>query len=317
MIGRRSLILGLGASALGCSRKDGALRARPEASTDPVAPLAVVAVDAAPPPGSTNLLTWSFDERGPNGQVVVVVPAWGGADARFPVLIALHGRGEALKPPADGAMGWVRDYALTRAIERISAPPVTDRDLEGFSEPEQVASINRQLDLHPFGGQIVVCPYLPDLNLRSAADAADYGRYLLGTVLPRVHRETPALRAPESTGIDGVSLGGATALRVGLTNADAFGAVGALQPAIGEEQAIEWTELARAARAKRPTLKLRLTTSHDDYFRAAIRRVSEALRAANVAHDFAELAGPHDYAFNRGPGAIEMLLWHDRVLARS
>jgi hypothetical protein len=24
--------------------------------------------------------------------------------------------------------------------------------------------------------------------------------------------------------------------------------------------------------------------------------------------------GPHDYPFNRGPGAIEMLLWHDRVL---
>jgi len=25
----------------------------------------------------------------------------------------------------------------------------------------------------------------------------------------------------------------------------------------------------------------------------------------------------HDYPFNRGPGAIEMLLWHDRVLART
>ena len=39
--------------------------------------------------------------------------------------------------------------------------------------------------------------------------------------------------------------------------------------------------------------------------------------ADHVAHDFADIPGPHDYPFNRGPGAIELLLWHDRVLARS
>jgi len=26
------------------------------------------------------------------------------------------------------------------------------------------------------------------------------------------------------------------------------------------------------------------------------------------------VTGPHDYAFNRGPGALEMLAYHDRVL---
>jgi acetyl esterase/lipase len=297
-----------------CSRKDRAPDVRLPVS-EPSA--ALPSPDAALPPGATTLLTWSFEERGPTGQVVVIVPAWGSALARYPVVVALHGRGEAMKPPAEGAMGWARDYALTRAIERVAAPPITERDLEGFAEEEQLAAINRQLEERPFGGQIVVCPYLPDLNLRSAADAADYGRFLIGTVLPRVRRETPALATPEATGIDGVSLGGATALRVGLANPDVFGAVGALQPAIGEEQAQEWTEMARAARAKRPQLKLRLTTSHDDYFRAAVRKVSETLRVAGVAHDFHELAGPHDYAFNRGPGAIEMLLWHDRVLSRA
>jgi predicted esterase len=309
---RRSLLLALGGVALGCTRKERA----PAAQSGPGEVAPAPAVDAAPPPGTTTLLRWTFEERGPSGQVAVVVPAWGGPAARFPVLVALHGRGEAMKTPAEGSMGWPRDYALTRVIERVAAPPITERDLEGFVEEGQLTSINRQLEEHPFGGQIVVCPYLPDLNVRSAADAADYARYLTATVLPRVRRETPALAAPESTGIDGVSLGGAIALRVGLTNPDVFGAVGALQPAIGEEQAEEWTELARAARARRPELKVRLTTSHDDYFRAAVRKVSETLRASGVAHDFSEVAGPHDYAFNRGPGAIAMLLWHDRVLAR-
>ena len=39
-----------------------------------------------------------------------------------------------------------------------------------------------------------------------------------------------------------------------------------------------------------------------------------ALRARGVAHDVRELAGPHDYVFNRGPGGVEMLLFHDRAL---
>jgi hypothetical protein len=35
---------------------------------------------------------------------------------------------------------------------------------------------------------------------------------------------------------------------------------------------------------------------------------------ANIAHEFKLLTGPHDYVFNRGPGAVEMLLFHDRAL---
>jgi enterochelin esterase-like enzyme len=136
-------------------------------------------------------------------------------------------------------------------------------------------------------------------------------------VLPRVRAELPVLPAAAATGIDGVSLGGAVALRVGLGNPDAFGAVGSLQAALGEDQITELTELAKAARATNPALKLRLLTSKEDYFRGAISHTSAAWKAAGIEHDYADVPGPHDYPFNRGPGAIEMLLWHDRMLARS
>ena len=79
----------------------------------------------------------------------------------------------------------------------------------------------------------------------------------------------------------------------------------------------QWTALARAARASRPTMKLRLLTSQEDYFRDAILGVSRAWRAEGIDHDFADVPGPHDYVFNRGPGSMELLLWHDRVLART
>jgi len=269
---------------------------------------------AALPRGQVGTQTWTFDK---DGRAVVVVPLWTRPDEKLPVLIALHGRGEANKGPTEGVMGWPRDYALLRAIARLCAPPLTGADYEDFFDPARLADTNRSLAAEPFKGLIVVCPYLPDVDLHKPAQAKDYGRYLLESVLPRVRQELPALGSPAATGIDGVSLGGAVSLRVGFANPDAFGAVGSLQAALGEDQVPEFTELARSARARNPALKLRLLTSKDDYFRGAVAHTSAAWKSAGIAHDFADVPGPHDYPFNRGPGAIEMLLWHDRMLARA
>jgi hypothetical protein len=259
----------------------------------------------------------NFADGGVGAQTAaILVPTWD-EGARFPMVVALHGRGEALKGPDRGAFGWPEDYALARAIQRICSPPLTLEDYEGFAEPAQLAKINAELAARPYAGLIVACPYLPDIDLRSDAAAKAYGRWLVSSFLPRVRRETPALEMPEATGIDGVSLGGATALRVGFAFPEQFGAVGALQPAVAPDDAQMWTELARAARAKRPTLPLRIMTSRDDYYKAAINRLSRAWNDGGVEHSFVEVVGPHDYPFNRGPGAFELLSWHDRVLKRA
>jgi hypothetical protein len=249
-------------------------------------------------------------------RAVVVVPTWGAPGELFPVLVALHGRGEAMKPPAEGAMGWPRDYAMVRAIDRLRAPPLRVADYEGFADPARLAEANASLAAHRFRGLIVVCPWLPDLRPAATGDLAACAKHIVGTLLPRVRREMPALSAAESTGIDGVSLGGVTALRIGLTFPEVFGAVGGIQPALSEGQNAEWTAMATAARAARPGLKLHLLTSHDDYFHDTVTSLSAAWRTAGVAHDFADVPGPHDYIFNRGPGSIELLTWHDRALAR-
>jgi enterochelin esterase-like enzyme len=301
-VGRRSLLLGA-AAALACSR------AEPAAGGN-----------RGPVPSSPNcrILEWDLGAQ-PWGRarVVVVVPTWGGTDARFPVLVALHGRGEALRGPVEGALGWPRDYAMVRAMDRLRAPPLVEADYEGLVEPPRLAATNAALAARPFGGLIVACPYLPDVHPATTGDIGAYTRFVLGALIPRVRAQTPALSAPESTGIDGVSLGGAVALRIGLASPESFGAVGAIQPALSEGQDPDWTALAQAARARRPGLKLRLLTSHDDPFREAIAGVDRAWADAGLAHDFADVVGPHDYVFNRGPGSIELLLWHDRALARA
>lgn len=300
--GRRAWLLAI-ASAIACARSERASGGGP------------------PPPapsGNVRLLEWDMGQQ-PWGRAraAIVVPSWAIPETRYPVLVALHGRGEALKPPGQGMMGWPRDYGMVRAIDRLRAPPLNEADYQGFVDPARMAQANTALAARPFGGVIVACPWLPDFHPAATVDITAYSRFVLDELLPRVRRETPALEKPAATGIDGVSLGGVIALRVGLTCPESFGAVGGIQPAIAEGQNAEWTALARAARARRTTMKLRLLTSHDDYFHDAITSVSQAWQLGGINHDFADIPGPHDYVFNRGPGSIELLLWHDRALARS
>ena len=296
----------LGAAALlGCQK-------RSEASPSSPRPLS----SATTPPGvrgNTRLVEWTFDGA-VSSRTAVLVPTWGDATVRFPVLVALHGRGEARKSPAEGALGWPRDYALVHGFERVSAPPLQTDDFEGFIDPARLVHLNQTLVSNPFAGLIVACPYLPDIDLRDDDAIAAFGDFVTGVLLPRVRRELPARSEPASTGIDGVSLGGAVALAVGLDRAASFGAAGTLQPALDVHDAARWASRAQAARSANPALAIRLLTSDGDYFRDAVRATSLALDKAGLVHDFDQVVGPHDYPFNRGPGSIEMLLWHDRAL---
>ena len=203
LVSRRSFALGA-ATMLAACRTERA----PSAGPSSLAPASFTTFGAR---GNTRLLEWSFDgEVSP--RTAVLVPTWGGDGARFPVVVALHGRGETRKPPAEGALGWPRDYALARAIERVSSPPLRPQDFEGFVEAGRLERINRRLTDRPFGGLIVACPYLPDFDATDPAVIASFGRFVTGVLLPRVRRETPAFPGSTATGIDGVSFGGAVAL---------------------------------------------------------------------------------------------------------
>ena len=318
-LSRRSLTLGALTSLVAC-----ACQRRSEAAPSPGgAPVPGPEAHGAGPDagsaqggtGGTRLLEWAF-EGAVSTRTVMLIPN-GASSGRYPVLVALHGRGEARKPPEEGALGWARDYALLRALDRVAAPPLAPADFEGYVETKRLSDLNGGLSTAPFGGLIVACPYVPDIKLEDDRALREFAVFVVSTLLPRVRRETPALATSAATGIDGVSLGGTVALAVGLGAPSEFGAVGTLQPALDIHDTDRWTRRALEARGARPSLALRLLTSDGDYFRDAVRATSAAWRAAAITHDFEEVVGPHDYPFNRGPGAIEMLLWHDRVLRRA
>ena len=304
---RRSLCLGV--TALACSRRE-------DPPSAPVAPPPRPSASAAPERVPAEELTWDFRESGVGRMRVVVVVPEHTRGERLPVLIAMHGRGETLKGPDRGSRGWVDDYKLGRAAERLLHPPLVTADFEGFVEPARLAALNAALAQKPYGGLIVACPYVPDMlgGDDPFAVAPPLAHFLVDMLIPRLYAETPALGTPASTGIDGVSLGGRAAVSVGLLRPESFGAVASLQAALDPENGKAVAERTRQARLKNPGLRLRLLTSSGDYYLSTLSTIHSALDYAKVSHDYLVVTGPHDYAFNRGPGALEMLTYHDRVL---
>ena len=198
----------------------------------------------------------------------------------------------------------------------MSNPPLGEDDVEGFVDRDGSIGTTAQLAERPFGGLVVLCPYVPDTNLRSHADLADYARYVADVLVPRARRELPVFASPEATGIDGVSLGGAIAL-ADRVRADGYvrrgggaaaGGRGRPDAGVGRAGAGGAGEAARSAAPPDDEPRGRLPRrDHPSLERAPRRRRRPRLRRH---------PRPHDYPFNRGPGAIELLLWHDRVLSR-
>jgi len=127
-----------------------ALASRPAASAEaPTLPRAEV--------------TWSYPDT-PLGKMsaVVVVPERR-PDERFPVLLTFHGMGEARKGPERGARGWIDDYGLLQAMDRLAHPPLTAGDLQGLGDAERLEKLNHALSEQPYRGLIVVNSYTPDV----------------------------------------------------------------------------------------------------------------------------------------------------------
>ncbi|MGK3984757.1 alpha/beta hydrolase-fold protein [Sorangium sp. So ce136] len=301
-LSRRRALLGLAALASTSCRRRGA-----PSPPDP-APAPATAKAA---PSAWKELAFEPASGGEDPQRALLLAPAAAAGAP-PLLVALHGRGEAVRGVEVGARGWRDDYALDATLKRLLAPPLAPEDLGGMVTRERLAQLNASLRDHPYAGLCIATPFTPDLRDRSVEGTAGFGRFVVERLLPRARAEGGCKAAREATGIDGVSLGGRLALLVGLSNPDVFGAVGALQPAVRASEAEMFSTLARRA-MERHAVALRLVSSEADPFLPAIQAVSDRLRQDGVAHELLIVPGPHDYAWNRGPGGVEMVLWHERV----
>lgn len=311
----------------GCSRKtptpsSSRSRALATAAASPLASTAQASTLSSARAASSSALlpaqelTWTYDSTPVGKMNVVVLLPVRTAEQKLPVLLTMHGRGEALKGPERGARGWVDDYELSKVIQRLAKPPLTREDFKSFVKADRLLRLNAALSEHPYRGMVIVCPYTPDMLTGDDpfGKAPPLARFLVDQLLPRVYRETPALATVATTAIDGVSLGGRAAFTVGLLRPAAFGVISGLQAAFHADHAEDIAARAVRAKATNPGLVFRLLTSEDDFFLDADTAIARALKVHGLTTYFDVVLGPHDYDFNRGPGAIEMLLFQDRVL---
>lgn len=298
---RRAFLLA-SAAVVACRRK------QQPAPPPPPAP----SMSQAPADNGLQLLDWELpNEYGGEKRCVVIIPK--NATGKLPLLIALHGMGETTSPKT-GAYGWLDSYQLDRTLLRLRTPPLDEAAFKGFVTAQRLGEINQDLQKRPFGGLVIACPYLPRA-IGGDVPYDLYGNWLADKLIPRLRAETPVLATTAATGIDGVSLGGISALRIGIARPDVFGVVGALQPAVNDAEAAE--TLAATIEEKLAGRPLRIVTSTEDYYRVTLTALDEKLWARKVSHQFFVAEGPHDYPWNQGPGAIEMVMFHDRALRAS
>jgi dienelactone hydrolase len=268
--------------------------------------------DDSRPTGRWRALSHGPDASSGEGhRALVDVPA---GSETWPVVVALHGRGEAARGLEAGARGFRDDYGLERMRGRLEAGGVSADDVDGWLSANQLGSLAASLRARPYEGIVVASPYTPVPHDRSFEGSRAFASHIVERLLPDVARlRGGAPLGRTSTGIDGISMGGRYALQLGWSHPEQFGAVGALQPAIAEGEADAFADRAAEA-AKRHPQQVRLASSEDDPFLPAVRALSSALDARGVRHQLLVTAGPHDYAWNRGPGVALLLAFHERVL---
>jgi iron(III)-salmochelin esterase len=268
---------------------------------------------------AAQLVTLNFSLPGPGGkgveQALAVWSAPALPDDKLPLVVAFHGKGESMLGPARGYTAWIERYGLNKAYAALLGAPLTAAAFGGLVREPELSALNAELRARAFQGVVTVGVYTPDLLavVGKPERIAAYAAWVARELVPAAQRAVPVASAvPRQVGVDGVSLGGMVALEVGLRYPDVFGAVGSMQPAVRGREA-QLADLAEAARGTQQQA-LRLLSSDADPLLPVTQELSQELRKRRIAHQLVVTPGGHDYAFNRGPGAIELLHFHDRAL---
>jgi hypothetical protein len=329
---RRTWLATVGA-LLGCRQQN---VEPPVGVTDPATPVvppfvvdaavdvAPDAVEDAPYPqaapkemiGELALHDWALPGDAKIGRrAVVLVPTHLKKGERVPLLIALHGLAETENEEM-GAYAWVKRYGIGNGYAHARAPEsITLEGLGKMVTELRVAELRADLGKQPFRGMVIACPYTP--NIWKAAPNPDlvldaYTPWLFDVLLPRLRAETPM---NNKVALDGVSLGGYASLGVGVRRLDAIDSLGCVQAAVSTGDADKWAGRIAKAFQTHGNKPLHLLTSTTDAFRQPVETLSASLKKRAVPHVFRLAIGPHDQPFLRGPGSLEMLLFHDRALA--
>ena len=240
---------------------------------------------------------------------VLVVPRYLDPGRKLPLAVLLHGLGETTNERL-GAYAWVEKYGLGSAWQRLKRAPIERTSTRGEWTDARLAEVNAELAARPFRGMALACPFMP--NPASPGELDAYARWIEESLLPRVRKEAPISEDASATYLCGVSLGGYVSLEVLTRLPRLFGAWAGVQTAIGTFAAPGYAEKI-AAGWKGASHPMLLLTSTQDHWKASSEALAAAFKAKGLAATYRVIPGPHDQAWLREAGTIELLLWLDRI----
>ncbi len=249
----------------------------------------------------------------PQGVVAVSLPlAYEKHPGRkYPLVIAFGGAGECIRSPRDGALAWLYYYKTDEAIRALANNRVTPDNFRGLVTPLHLNNFNRKLKNRPYGGIILACPSSPLLSPMVGLEYPEYEEYIMDELIPALKKRYRV--ADGRVGVDGVSMGGARSMYYGFKYPEVFSSIGSIQGAFGLYFDIYRHFIERHSE----TLKKRsiqLVTSDHDPMAPSVEKMHQLLVEHSIRHLYLKLAGPHGYIFNQGPGALELLVFHDHAL---
>src|SRR5690348_6224125 len=142
-LGRRSWLTALAALAGGCSSKPSPAEEQQRAAAKAAAS------------SNTSAGAWrdgAFDKTAgePDGQLAAVYAPDGSSG--WPLLIALHGRGEAGRGLAAGAHGWRDDYDIDGVRAQLEAGKLSRADSKEMLSEARIAELVAALGREPWRG---------------------------------------------------------------------------------------------------------------------------------------------------------------------
>lgn len=279
------------------------------------------ASEAGAQPGSDFVHHRRLSVDGPDGEqqtVALIFPrradrAMAPPDGRYALVVALHDLRGVERGPQRAAMVFSVNFTVPVTFGALERGRLTRRDFSGFVTDSHLELVNSELSSAPFEPPVIVSPYIPDLSEASPEEFDRYTKWITETLLPSVREAYPGVSQERAgTGIDGIEMGGRAALEIGLRAKEHFASVGAIQPLLDSRSA------ASLASRVDPEANqyLRLMTSEEDPGRGDVISLSRALRERAIPHELLDTPGTRDIEYGRGPGSIELLRFHTRVLER-
>lgn len=229
----------------------------------------------------------------------------------YPLVIAFGGAGECARPPRSGCLAWMHYYKIDESILALESQRLTKAAFRGLVTEKELSAFNRRLNNHPYRGIILVCPYSPLLTAAHNLENSDYENYIVHELIPALKARYRVLEG--SIGVDGVSMGGARSMYLGLKYPNVFASIGSIQGAFGPYFGLYEGLIESSADTLRKR-SIQLVTSDKDYLKGSVERMHRLLTRHRIPHHYFLLTGPHDYIFNQGPGSLALLVFHNEAL---